>query len=236
MRELRLIGASIRGEAHAARGTYCEDAFARRSSADFAFVAVADGVGSCEFARDGARAAVRAASDAAALWRGEQAQVTDVLKLLHASWRLRLHPRRPSEAAATCLFAAARAGVTLLAQLGDGAIVYTSEEGACRLDSDERQFGNETVSLAGARSVTDWSTAVLPYVPGTVLLASDGVSDDLEPNTETELLSYFEELVNSEDRLPAVRLSQDLRNWPTPGATDDRTIAGWARRVGESNE
>ena len=58
------------------------------------------------------------------------------------------------------------------------------------------------------------------------LLATDGVANDLDPARLREFTGW---MIDTFGNLPARRWRQDLRrqlrNWPNPGANDDRTLA-----------
>src|SRR4051794_18458121 len=56
-RSWNVVGASVRGEAHALDGTECQDAFAHRLEDALVVVCVCDGAGSARYAREGAHTA-----------------------------------------------------------------------------------------------------------------------------------------------------------------------------------
>jgi hypothetical protein len=58
------------------------------------------------------------------------------------------------------------------------------------------------------------------------LLASDGVADDLRPGHIPALMDHLVQHLGPMDRRSrATALRSELRNWPTPGHQDDKTLA-----------
>ncbi len=111
----------------------------------------------------------------------------------------------------------------MLGQLGDGLVLALGVDGLEHtLPGGRGAFGNQTEALPRGRL----QVATLPAESiRAVLLATDGVSDDLIPGSEARLLAELERLLGVEgpEALRA-RLEQWLTHWPTPGSHDDRSI------------
>lgn len=206
-----------------------QDAWSVRATADRLIVAVCDGLGSRPCAEIGAQAGCRAAQAAASAWCARPGASWELLvRLLHARWALDIHPHAPADAAATCLLAVARAGAgTLIAQLGDGMVMLARCDGSIEeLVGDRSGFSNQTTALGAARSAQEWSVVEAgPMLPGDALVvATDGVSDDLFPERKHAFAMHLLESCRTEGALDGIRLHAQLEDWPVPHHTDDRTL------------
>ncbi|MBX3368740.1 MAG: hypothetical protein KF912_15635, partial [Phycisphaeraceae bacterium] len=89
------------------------------------------------------------------------------------------------------------------------------------------EFG-ETVALGDGRESRGWVVEEFDDRAGQLrtLLASDGVSQDL---SQDRLQAFHDWLIATFGKLSTRRwrasLRRQLQAWPTPGATDDRTLA-----------
>jgi hypothetical protein len=169
---------------------------------------------------------------AVGLWPGVAATADPfhLVRLVEVLWPLLLSPRSPDECATTCLFALReRGGHLILAGIGDGLGILRKPDGALATYGGRREsdFGNETGALGAPHRLDDWWIATdAPGGGRAVVLASDGVSDDLEP---TRLGGFVEWLVHDLGDLPRPvrqrRLRRELHSWPVPHHVDDKTLA-----------
>lgn len=226
----RAMGASVRGPEHRRSGQPNEDFWLRRLTRSHALTVVCDGLGSRANSAIGSRAACRAVADAVQHWRDAvDASPELLLRLIHGLWNIRVYNTGREESATTCLFAVVtRGGRLLLAQLGDGLIMLKTPSGTTTLEPPPERFGNETTGLGIAKDVREWRFHLEPHFTGSgaILLATDGVADDLLPERRSEFLDY---LVSQFGAHPAAAqrraLAKELRDWPTPRHRDDKTVA-----------
>lgn len=226
----RWFGASVRGPAHEREGTPNQDAWLGRGLRTGGVVAVCDGMGSRKHAALGARAGCLAAAKAARTWaRAGGAPVELLLRLVHDLWAVRVHPREKGDCAATCLLAAVPGDRLVVAQLGDG-LAMVVPPGAAPVVLEGRApegFANLTTGLGVATSLRDWRWHEGAAEPGAlVLLATDGVADDLVPERRARFAAHLRTAYGS---LPAAKrwrqLAGELRKWPVPAHGDDKTVA-----------
>jgi len=151
-----------------------------------------------------------------------------LLRAIHLDWRLNLHPRPPADCATTCLFGVVSGGRLTLGQLGDGVVAALLRDGeVLRLEPAERDFANETTGLGLARHLSEWRTAQLAVNRvAAVLLATDGVSEELDLDRLDALISWLaSELRDLPENQRSRRLARELQALDGPGRTDDRTLA-----------
>lgn len=222
----RFIGSSVRGPAHQRDARPCEDAWLVVSDDRGVLAVVADGMGSRPDAAAGSKAATLAARDAWRLWRrSPNADGRDFVRLLEPAWRLRLGETDPSEACSTCLvYAECCGGAALVAQLGDGLIAFAVDEGSRVHGTRADSFG-ATHALGAPHTLRDWQLSSQPPLgPGErVLLATDGVSEDLKDDRVVDLVDWVVEDIGG-DPAPGRRLRSELSAWPVPNHQDDKTL------------
>jgi len=226
------FGASVRGPLHQREGRPNEDAWLRCDGQFGSLIVVCDGMGSRPHARIGSKAACDAAREAVVCWsRVENAPVSYLLHLLEVLWRLRIHPHQPDQACTTCLVAIARrSGEWIVAGLGDGLVLSrTGTEPVATLIGDRGEgFGNTTLALGASAGLKSWKVAELPPTSESrvVILATDGVGDDLMPEKHDAFCDWLCDEVRPLP--PQVRwrtLVSELQNWPTPKHLDDKSLA-----------
>ena len=163
----KTIAASVPGTAHLRRDAACQDAFAFRifdtNAGEILTIAVADGAGSAKFGKEGARAACDFFVSGVAALLENGGNVLDLneeffsgfLKALTGTLTASGENADLNDYACTFLAVAASATETVFAQIGDGAIVYSSKPDEFRLFAIPQQgeYANTT------NFVTDESAA-----------------------------------------------------------------------------
>ncbi|MHC5853868.1 protein phosphatase 2C domain-containing protein [Nostoc sp.] len=229
--QVQWFGASVRGPLHQHEKRLNEDAWKGISGSFGTAIIVSDGMGSKPNARMGARMACQAVKEALRHWgKAQGASPAMLLRLIHILWGLRVLPATEEDSAATCLFAVVLAsGELLVAKLGDGVAAIRENDGQIIVLGEERTgFCNQTTALGVAKSTQEWSVITRPCLkPGAaVLLATDGIADDLIGDKVGDLIKF---LIAEFASLPAksrwITLCQELRNWPTSKHLDDKTLA-----------
>lgn len=227
-----MFGATVRGPRGQREGRENQDAWLRARGSFGHLIVVCDGLGSRATPEVGASAACVAVRRAVGLWPGaaSTADPLHLVRLVEVLWLLALAPRPPIECATTCMFALReRGGHMLIAGIGDGLAMLRKPDGTVITYGGRREtdFGNETRALGAPHRADDWWIASEPSGRGrAVVLASDGVSDDLE---SARLGGFVEWLVTEVSGLPRPirqrRLRRELDNWPVPNHVDDKTVA-----------
>ena len=220
-------GASVIGPRHLDLGDPNQDAMALTGCRNGWLAAVADGLGSRSRSDVGARSAcqvsrriLRAASSSFDL-------PTTVL-LIHQQWLQAIEPTTPRDAATTLLFGRVTAeGDVHAAQLGDGLLLVRCAGEFLRVTPDRTAFGNQTWALESAHIQDKWSTIEGRITePGDgVVLMTDGVADDLEPDQLGDFFDALYQDLSSRNRRRGRRwLQSELNDWATPLHSDDKTL------------
>ena len=233
------FGATVRGPRSREDNRPNQDAWVQASGRFGNLIAVCDGLGSRSNSRLGARAACKAVCNAARHWPG-LAIVNDpkhVIRLIEILWRLELGSNTVGDCATTCTLALREPdGQMLLAGLGDSVAICRFQDGRIEMKGGrpDSSFGSETLALGMPHQISDWWTHTIAPADGrAILLASDGVSDDL---TFERIGGFVDWLLTQFGGLPAPERSRALRStlqkWPVPNHTDDKTIAILAENPG----
>ncbi|MBL3559111.1 MULTISPECIES: PP2C family serine/threonine-protein phosphatase [Marinobacter] len=224
---LRAAAASVIGPSHKSHGIPNQDAFVLRGHRGGWLLAVADGLGSKPFSDIGSAIAARTAIEVLARECSEEdprKQIEAIYKL----WLKRLPVSQPALAASTLLFVACDSdGYGWLAQLGDGAALIREEGATKTLTNDRAGFGNETEALGVTKSFGAWShrRVALTHRGDGVVLMTDGVADDLKPET---LGDFYDALLMAgvvrNKRRFRRWIERELEAWTTRLHSDDKTL------------
>ena len=194
-------------------------------------VVVSDGLGSKAHSEHGSKAACLAVVEAARSFQNNpDANIVDILRLIHANWLVTIAPYSSSDCSATCLFAIQIGGIITLGRLGDGMIfaLGETEDNHLILSEDKQEsFSNYTNSLQQEFKPNQWETATIEGTAcNSVVLCTDGISDDLLPEKQITFVQelYFEYVCLGSDERKR-DLKRWLNKWPVPGHSDDKTIA-----------
>ena len=231
-------GASVIGPMHVKQGVVNQDSWVTRRYNWGNVIVVSDGLGSKRHSDVGSRAVCRAVIEAVKRYRKHpDAQFNDILRLIHANWLVEIAPYSASDCAATCLFAIQDNDSIKLGQLGDGlCAVYGDSEDTHLIMSDDKEdsFSNYTTCLQDTFVLDDWVVNQVPIQHcKSVLLCTDGISEDLLPEKQIGFLKELYHTYSNQERRKRQRdLKRWLKNWPVPGHTDDKTLVCLSQKGG----
>lgn len=224
-----VTGASVIGAVHLRQHTPNQDAFKYRTYGYGCVMAVADGVGSDEYSHYGSRAAVQAVHEAFCAYVRRDISRTQITRTITKFYVSHLKKCYHSSASTTCLFAAHIVNQGLyLGQIGDGMICGSISGQPYMLRSAADSFTNIVTPLSPMRANPVWNTKFIPedrLKSICLMLATDGISEDILPNKESDFASYLVDHIKA--RKPGERqkkLVHILENWETPQSLDDKTI------------
>jgi serine/threonine protein phosphatase PrpC len=219
--------ATVIGPAHWEGREPNQDAVLLRGHRSGWFLAVADGLGSRQLSHVGSRLAVISAYQRLRHDLFERSH-RDAIQVFYRDWLDALPGKAPGLMATTLLAASCnRDGRCVIAQLGDGLALYRSRGRFGALGDGRASFANETAALGVTKTFSAWRFAEVELVePGDgVVLMTDGVADDLQPE---RLEGFARKLIRETSKRGRRRgkrwLEQQLAAWPTAMHADDKTI------------
>ena len=228
-------GVTTIGPSHIKSGLPNQDAWLSRKYKWGEIIAVSDGVGSRARSDIGSKAICKSVVQASKILfkskkiKIENIQIEKFLRLVHSIWLINISPYSPQECSATCLFTIRNGDKLLLGQLGDGLIVATSTNSNAEILNDvkEDSFSNVTYSAGSNFHFEQWKYTILDANEyNSVLLCTDGISDDLISGSECDFAKgLYKSYGNCKPRKRYYEILHWLKNWPTPKHTDDKTIA-----------
>lgn len=221
------FGASVAGPAHRAARQLNEDRWLGASGSFGSLIVVSDGLGSKPQARRGAQGACIATLRAVRSWFSDgEGTVEQLLRRIEAFWLEEIAPYDRTDCAATCLMALAHQnGGAYVAALGDGMAAVRSGRTVERIEFPRGlAFSNETMSLGGSGTWASRRYGVSEV--DAIVLASDGVSDDLQSDRIADFVAWLTDDIGPLQPQPRWRqLCHELHNWPTPRHLDDKSLA-----------
>lgn len=223
---LRIFSVSVRGAGHIADNTPNQDAVLTRQWEHGWLAVVSDGMGSRKKSDIGSQCVCRAALHVLKKASFDTPD-RDLVLMIYQRWLNDLGLVTPNDAVATCLIAwGQNSGQTRLFQLGDGDLMYHGKEQGQLFCRHGAAFSNETTGLGLSRRYSDWGTqeVLLGKKGQGMVLMTDGISEDL---VQADLFVPY--LIKTMGRMSRRRgkkwIRKQLENWPTPGHTDDKTLA-----------
>lgn len=233
--------ATMAGPAHLAKNIPNQDAFVLVRRRRFTVLVVSDGLGSKPLSHIGSQSACqvvvsqvqrlsRDKKTFCRLFSGRCRQ--DVARhflqgIVHA-WSQAILPHHAKECSATCLFAVVSQHGIFTARLGDGMICLLGRNAQVLLsDKDDTGFSNVTRCLSDQDACQQFQYDFFARKDfSRILLATDGISADLEEGQELPFASdLFQELERQQQFQRNKYIATMMRNWPVPHHTDDKTLA-----------
>jgi Protein phosphatase 2C len=233
----RVVGASVVGTSHRNGGRACEDFHATKilTLADGCVVllAVADGAGAAAASAFGARTAVLAALDSldnAVRRRGRAALAEDAMRDAVAAAAVRVlqaadqFGQAADDYASTLALVAATGDATLVAHVGDGAVVAQDDVLQVLSFPAHREYANATTFLVDA----DWRGELRTGTFGPMrrlAVMTDGLQAlALDYKSESAFVPFFEPLfAHIESAADASALDEELAGWLASPAVNERT-------------
>lgn len=232
--------ASVAGPLHVKNGIPNQDCCVAKRCKWGNVVAVSDGLGSKIHSDRGSKEACKAVFEAARCYSNRDmgnfdSQTIDILQAIHANWLIKIAPLSPYDCSATCLFAFLYREEIMLGRLGDGMIVALGKSDKDNLilsENKQDSFSNCTECLQEEFMPDKWEVKIINSNEyDAILLCTDGISDDLVPE---KTIAFSQELHRAYVNMSPRRVTRDIKRWlnawPTPGHSDDKTIACLFRR------
>lgn len=224
-----VAGASVVGAAHLQQLSSNQDAVKFHIYRYGCVMAVADGVGSDKYSQHGSKAVVQAVHEAFCAYNRRDIprdKITATISRLYCSM---LKERYHACAATTCIFAAHVFNQGLfLGQIGDGIVCGKINGIPFVFNRSSESFTNIVVPLSPMRPSPVWNTKFIPESKLNslqLMLATDGVSEDILPGRETEFTSYLIDKLFTHGVTDRQKLLVDILNhWETPRSIDDKSI------------
>lgn len=225
--KIKISGASIIGPAHLRDNLPNQDSYSYKIIKNGFIAAVADGLGSKKYSHIGSQAVCKAVIKASEAWLKEKAKSEKtLLKLIYAYWELYLGEYHKEDCGTTCLFVLCYNKDLFCFQLGDGMILNKAKNNFYQHVSNDKDFGNMTNSMHEAAKIENWQiNKVVTTGKNTLLISTDGVSDDIPEDKLEGFTDFLISKVNGKNRIKRDMIIADmLKNWTTPKHTDDKTI------------
>ncbi|WP_223592407.1 PP2C family serine/threonine-protein phosphatase [Neobacillus bataviensis] len=231
---IELNAVSVTGTRNKQENNKNQDAFVCKATEEAIYMAVADGLGSCKFSEKGSRLAIECLED----WIKNDIKKypypsDDMITILNSKlidrWRMKITEGHYKDYDTTLLYAILLNDHLIVGGIGDGMILCHIDKGVKEYSWDKHEFSNRTLSLS-ANNAKDCIRGELVILnsscyPITLIMATDGVSEDLKPDMKAALPTYLHQRLMEADVITVQdEIEQWVLNWKTDNHTDDRTF------------
>jgi serine/threonine protein phosphatase PrpC len=225
---------SITGTRNKKENNQNQDAFVCKATEEVAYVAVADGLGSCKYSEKGSKLAIKCLeewikNDLHKYPTPSEEMVAVLNNKLIDRWRLKITEGHYKDYDTTLLYAILLQDYLIVGGIGDGMILCHFDNQIKEFSWDKNEFSNRTLSLS-ANHAKDFVRGELVRLtdtsyPLTLIMATDGVAEDLDPNSKVSLPNYLYKKLRETDVISIQdEIEQWVANWKTENHTDDRTF------------
>ena len=233
-------GASVIGALHTKEGIPNQDSFLIKKKfwrKNCIVNVVADGIGSHKHSDIGSKAIVNAVYRNASLLNKES-NLNKFIERVKKDYLRNLNGFSPEECGTTCIFAIVFSNKICIGQIGDGLCCYDIDGNFDVLNERDSDFLNETKSVAEVITSDEWNIKVIPYSQSVrVLLATDGISDDLIPEARSVFLGRLSKAFMGLDNEKICNaISEVINGWDRPHSFDDKTMVVCVREMQDENK
>lgn len=211
-----------------------QDAFKSKIDDNYAVVAVADGLGSCELSHLGAMYAVKILCE----WVGKELLTydeidQDILRIICNRivdrWKNTVGEDY-LEYDTTLLFFVFIRESLIIGGIGDGMILLDIDGQYQNLSWTDKVFGNQTNSIGSKNAKAEFNIKLIQDIEDmsniTAIIATDGISDDIEEQNQKKLLKSVKDKIRINGfEETTEELNQWIDNWKSLHNSDDKTLA-----------
>lgn len=222
-----LAGSTLIGKNHVKWGLPNQDALLVKSTEYGSILVVADGVGSEKHSELASQSAVFAVVDTFDDIAADCLQPEDIADALCLRFESRLKEKTDEQLSTTCIFCVhiEKHGL-FLGQIGDGICSGYINGDRFLLSRKDSPFANVVEPLTPGCPPERWAMVRFPEVDSVkLLLATDGIADDLLPDRESDFADFLiTQIEKTDPDQREERLHEILANWETPQSNDDKTV------------
>ena len=225
---------SVLGTRNKVENNKNQDAFLCKATENVVYLAVADGLGSCKYSEKGSKLAIECLED----WVKSDLQnysspSEEMVMILNSKlidrWKMKIPEGHYRDYDTTLLYAILLHDYLIVGGIGDGMILCHFNNSIKEFSWEKNEFSNRTVSLSANNAkhcirgelikLTDSS------YPLTLIIATDGVAEDLDPDLKNSLPDYLYRKLRETDVITVQdEIEKWVANWKTQNHTDDRTF------------
>lgn len=224
-----LASACVRGKIHVKEKLPNQDSILTASNKYGVIMSVADGLGSHRFSKKGSKAAVRAVKKSFMMFEKGKISFKEITATIFKLFKENVKESQRAEASTTCVFAVLSYKHGLfVGQIGDGMCYIRINGEEVLLKKKDDEFTNIVTPLNPSKNEARWKTKhfnINEEDSIEILLATDGISEDIVPGKEGECIEYYLGEIKKYARIFFnFILRRFILNWDVPGSGDDKSI------------
>lgn len=224
-------GCTLIGKSHIDLGIINQDSFIIREYSFGTVMVVADGLGSLIYSNIGSKMVCEAVCEASKIWiNNDNKNIRNLIKLIHILWEMKISPYEKNDCGTTCLFSLVinDTNRVIIGQIGDGLLAYITGNELSILKEKNDDFLNITNSMHNVKKFSEWTydEFILESNNLTLLMCTDGISEDIVENKQKEFILELESMLTNKKSMKQrnKKLKKILKAWKTPYSDDDKTI------------
>lgn len=224
-------GSTLIGKLHVDLGIENQDSFIIREYNFGTVMVVADGLGSLKYSNIGSKMVCEAVCEASKIWiNNDNKNIRNLIKLIHIIWEMKIFPYEKKDCGTTCLFSIVinDRNKAIIGQIGDGLLAYIRGNEFNILKEKNDDFLNITNSIHDVKKFSEWSYEEFSLESSnlTLLMCTDGVSEDIVENKQKEFILELESMLINKRSIKQrnKKLKKILKDWKNPYGDDDKTI------------
>lgn len=217
-------GYSAIGLSHLKSSRPNQDSFLIRLKSYIQVFAVADGVGSHAYSRDGSKAVVRAVFKTFTEFSRGKCDEAALQERIHEHYVAGLKKKRRNAAGTTCLFAVFTKKKLYLGQAGDGVCCVFFNDIFKATGRKNTDFMNEVHAIDANRPYSGWRMRAIDLDTldrADILLMTDGIADDILPDKMKDFTAFVIDKMANGGRGEIKKL---IVGWDVPCSSDDKTM------------
>ena len=232
MHQWQSFGVSLIGPGHIKKNIPNQDYFLEEHGDGFDCIVIADGVGSSKHSDIGSAFICNSVIKSIKILTIQKKEfiIEHFIEKIKDIFLHSIAPININECATTCLFAVHIYNKVYVGMLGDGLCSVVLENNEIKTLSDDKsdKFSNITTAMSKNTKFTDWKTLeFLEKEFKSVLLCTDGISDDLNDDIKRFVLDFSNNYcTKNKTKMDIVTdILESLLKWKVLRHSDDKTIA-----------
>ncbi len=229
-------GASVIGQSHKKSKLPNQDSYLIYKNNDIVVLVIADGLGSHEYSKIGSKTVVKVVKSTFCDFENGSVPFKQITNTIYNRFVSSIPKRYANAAATTCAFVViSKKNGIFAGQVGDGLCYIRINDSKFILKPKTDEFSNIVTPLNPVKENVLWKTKHFNIESNDeidIMLATDGISEDIIPGKESECLEYCISNIKKKFRfLSNIVLKRIILNWDVPGSLDDKSIIIYSRRT-----
>ena len=222
----KAYGFSLRGKAHIDMRMPNQDSYVVDNQKNYTLAIVCDGLGSKKHSKVASKRLCKIIKkEVEKRFKEKTLKPLELIQSVKNKFNKKIWPFNLSNCDTTCLFALISSNSILMFQVGDGLNVLKIDDDIIKLDIEEKDFINETISF-GKSKQSNWKFKIIKKEEGkkySLLICTDGLSEDIIEDSLSIFIETISNNLNGKFKNNNC-LKNIIKKWPNKYSRDDKTM------------